>query len=113
MPRPRGIADGDTRACVENGRGWCELRAVVTDGVRPGVRGFAQRRWSKLSGGRNVNWTTPDALGDHGRAKHLPQQPGVDPAARARRTGHSRSATLLAGSKYCILMIAMVLLVKL
>jgi anaerobic selenocysteine-containing dehydrogenase len=59
----RGIADGD-EVVVENGRGACRLRAVVTDAVRPGVLASAKGRWAKLSGGRNVNWTTPDALGD-------------------------------------------------
>ncbi len=59
----RGIADGDA-VVVENGRGWVRLRAVVTDGVRPGVLASPKGRWAKLSGGRNVNWTTPDALGD-------------------------------------------------
>ncbi len=49
---------------VENGRGWCELRAMVTDGIRPGVVASPKGRWSKLGNGRNVNWTTPDALGD-------------------------------------------------
>jgi anaerobic selenocysteine-containing dehydrogenase len=60
---PRGIADGDT-VMVENGRGWCILRAVVTDAVRPGVLASPKGRWAKLDGGRNVNWTTPDALAD-------------------------------------------------
>ncbi|MGB4872789.1 MAG: molybdopterin oxidoreductase family protein [Candidatus Promineifilaceae bacterium] len=59
----RGIAPGD-RVVVENGRGWCELKAVVTDGVRPGVLASPKGRWSWLGNGRNVNWTTPDALGD-------------------------------------------------
>ncbi len=59
----RGIAHGDT-VRVENGRGWCELRAVVTDGVRPGVVAAPKGRWSQYSDGRNVNWTTSDALGD-------------------------------------------------
>jgi anaerobic selenocysteine-containing dehydrogenase len=59
----RGISSGD-KVLVENGRGWCELRAVVSDAVRPGVLASPKGRWSKLSGGRNVNWTTPDALGD-------------------------------------------------
>jgi anaerobic selenocysteine-containing dehydrogenase len=59
----RGIGHGD-RVVVENGRGWCELKAVVTDAVRPGVAASPKGRWSKLDGGRNVNWTTPDALGD-------------------------------------------------
>ncbi len=65
----QGIADGDI-VIVENGRGWCQLRAVVTDAVRPGVLASPKGRWRKLdpfgnnSGGRNVNWTTSDALGD-------------------------------------------------
>ncbi len=59
----RRIAAGD-QVIVENGRGWCELRAVVTDAVRPGVLASPKGRWSKLSGGRNINWTTPDSLGD-------------------------------------------------
>ena len=59
----RGIADGDS-VRVENGRGWCELRAVVTDAVRPGVLASPKGRWPKLTGGRNVNWTTPDTLAD-------------------------------------------------
>jgi anaerobic selenocysteine-containing dehydrogenase len=59
----RNINTGDL-VIVENGRGWCELRAVVSDAVQPGVLASPKGRWSKLSGGRNVNWTTPDALGD-------------------------------------------------
>jgi anaerobic selenocysteine-containing dehydrogenase len=49
---------------VENGRGWVQLRAVVTDAVRPGVLASPKGRWSKLDGGRNVNWTVSDALAD-------------------------------------------------
>jgi anaerobic selenocysteine-containing dehydrogenase len=59
----RGIAAGDD-VIVENGRGSVRLRAVVTDGVRPGVVVSPKGRWANLSGGRNVNWTTPDTLGD-------------------------------------------------
>jgi anaerobic selenocysteine-containing dehydrogenase len=59
----RGISHGD-KVLVENRRGWCCLRAVVTDAVRPGVVVSPKGRWCKLSGGRNVNWTTPDALAD-------------------------------------------------
>jgi anaerobic selenocysteine-containing dehydrogenase len=62
--RARGIADGD-RVVVESARGWCELRAVVTDDVPPGVAVAPKGRWAKLSpDGRNVNWTTSDALAD-------------------------------------------------
>ncbi len=59
----RKLSTGD-RVIVENGRGWCELCAVVTADVPPGVLASPKGRWSKLSGGRNVNWTTPDTLGD-------------------------------------------------
>jgi anaerobic selenocysteine-containing dehydrogenase len=59
----RGIRSGDA-VIVANGRGWCRLRAQVTDAVRPGVVVSPKGRWGKFNGGRNVNWTTPDALGD-------------------------------------------------
>lgn len=60
----RGIVDGD-EVIVENGRGWCQLRAVVTKAVRPGVLASPKGRWSKdMVNGRNINWTTPDALAD-------------------------------------------------
>jgi anaerobic selenocysteine-containing dehydrogenase len=59
----RGIQHGDT-VDVENSRGSCRLRAVVTENIRPGVIVSPKGRWAKLDGGRNVNWTTPDALAD-------------------------------------------------
>jgi anaerobic selenocysteine-containing dehydrogenase len=59
----RGIADGDA-VVVANARGSVRLRAVVTDGVRPGVVVSPKGRWHKLHGGRGVNWTTSDALAD-------------------------------------------------
>lgn len=59
----RDIGDGD-RVIVENGRGWCELRAVVSEGVRPGVVVSPKGRWPRRNDGRNVNWTTSDALAD-------------------------------------------------
>jgi anaerobic selenocysteine-containing dehydrogenase len=59
----RGIAEGE-QVIIENGRGWCSVRAVVTDAVRPGVVASPKGRWSKLDGGRNVNWTTSDVLAD-------------------------------------------------
>jgi anaerobic selenocysteine-containing dehydrogenase len=59
----RGIGQGEA-VILENGRGWVRLRAVITDAVRRGVVVSPKGRWSKLSGGRNVNWTTPDALAD-------------------------------------------------
>ncbi len=59
----RGIEAGDM-VLVANGRGGCRLRAVVTEAVRPGVVVSPKGRWAKLGGGRNVNWTTSDALAD-------------------------------------------------
>lgn len=59
----RGIAPGD-RVLLENGRGSVALTAVVTDAVRPGVIVSPKGRWAKHNGGRNVNWTTSDALAD-------------------------------------------------
>jgi anaerobic selenocysteine-containing dehydrogenase len=60
---PRGIHNGED-VILENSRGQVCLRALVTDAVRPGVVSSPKGRWSKLSGGRNVNWTTTDELGD-------------------------------------------------
>jgi anaerobic selenocysteine-containing dehydrogenase len=59
----RGIGDGD-QVILENGRGWFAAQAAVTDAVRPGVVASPKGRWAKLSGGRNANWTTSDALAD-------------------------------------------------
>jgi anaerobic selenocysteine-containing dehydrogenase len=60
----RGIATGDT-VVVASARGECELRAVVTANVAPGVAVAPKGQWQRLSpDGRNVNWTTSDALAD-------------------------------------------------
>lgn len=58
-----GIQAGD-KVRLENERGWCELKAVVTENVRPGVVASPKGRWQKLSRGRNVNWLTSDELAD-------------------------------------------------
>jgi anaerobic selenocysteine-containing dehydrogenase len=60
----RGVAEGDM-VVVESARGWCELRAVVTDDVPPGVAVAPKGSWARLGpSGRNINWTTSDALAD-------------------------------------------------
>ncbi|HEX9056632.1 MAG TPA: molybdopterin oxidoreductase family protein [Ktedonobacterales bacterium] len=60
----RGIRDGD-EVIVSNARGACQLRAVVTNAVMAGVAVAPKGSWAALSpGGRNVNWTTSDALAD-------------------------------------------------
>ena len=60
----RGIVDGDT-VIVESRRGWCQLRAVVTEDVPAGVAVAPKGPWARLApGGRDVNWTTSDELAD-------------------------------------------------
>jgi anaerobic selenocysteine-containing dehydrogenase len=60
----RGIVDGED-VIVSNDRGWCTLRAVVTEDVRRGVAVSPKGRWASLSpDGRTVNWLTSDALAD-------------------------------------------------
>jgi anaerobic selenocysteine-containing dehydrogenase len=64
--RARGITDG-AMVIVSNERGECQLRAVVSGNVLPGVAVSPKGRWQSSSpGGRNINWTTPDALADVG-----------------------------------------------
>lgn len=60
---PRGIHNGDW-VRVSNEGGACELRATVTDRVRPGVVVALKGRWSKLSGTDNINHLTTDVLAD-------------------------------------------------
>jgi anaerobic selenocysteine-containing dehydrogenase len=60
----RGIEAGED-VLVENDRGWCQLRAVVTDDVPPGVLVAPKGAWARLSPGQhNINYTTSDALAD-------------------------------------------------
>ena len=60
----RGIVHG-ARVVVENARGWCELRAAVTENVPPGVVSAPKGRWSaQTPAARGINWTTSDALAD-------------------------------------------------
>jgi anaerobic selenocysteine-containing dehydrogenase len=59
----RGINYGD-EVILENVRGQVRLKAIVTDGVRPGVVVSPKGRWANLSGGGSVNWLTSDELAD-------------------------------------------------
>ncbi len=60
----RGIRHGDT-VIVENARGSCQLVAIVTEDVPPGVASSVKGHWAQFSpGARNINWTTSDALAD-------------------------------------------------
>ena len=81
----RGIRDGDD-VIVGNDRGSCRLRAVITDAVRRGVVVSPKGRWASLSpGGRTVNWTVPDRLGDlAGQSTFHSNRVRVLPAAEPR-----------------------------
>ena len=60
----RQILQGED-VIVSNERGWCTLRAVITDDVPPGVAVSPKGRWASLSADRrSVNWLTPDAIAD-------------------------------------------------
>jgi anaerobic selenocysteine-containing dehydrogenase len=73
---------------VESARGWCRLRAAVSEAVRPGVVVSPKGRWSKRSGGRNVNWTTPDTLGDMaGQSTFQSNRVSIRPAPEAEEQG--------------------------
>ncbi|HEX8709082.1 MAG TPA: molybdopterin oxidoreductase family protein [Pyrinomonadaceae bacterium] len=62
----RGIESGDTVRAF-NGRGSCELSAVVTTRARPGVVVSPSVWWNKLSpGGTNINQLTSQTLTDLG-----------------------------------------------
>jgi anaerobic selenocysteine-containing dehydrogenase len=62
----RHIGEGD-QVEVWNDRGSFRVRAVITDRVRPGVAVAPSIWWRTLSpDGRNVNWTTSQALTDMG-----------------------------------------------
>ena len=67
-PRGRGAARHHRRRLGhgrQRARGACRLRAVVTDDVRAGVVVSPKGRWlSRNPDGRDVNWTTSDALAD-------------------------------------------------
>jgi anaerobic selenocysteine-containing dehydrogenase len=92
----RGINGGD-HVEVGNERGSCQLRAVVTDNVPPGVAVAPKGRWARLSAdGRNINHTTSDALGDlAGQStfhSNLVTVRLVDPALAAPATGQASAA---------------------
>jgi anaerobic selenocysteine-containing dehydrogenase len=62
--RRRGIVQ-DAMVVVANARGECQLRAMVTENVLPGVVVAPKGRWQSRSvDGHNVNWTTSDVLAD-------------------------------------------------
>ena len=62
----RGIEQG-MRIWVENERGNCLLRAIVTTNVPRGVTICPKGRWASRSpGGRTLNWLISDAVSDIG-----------------------------------------------
>ncbi|HEU0113860.1 MAG TPA: molybdopterin oxidoreductase family protein, partial [Thermomicrobiales bacterium] len=89
----RGIEHGD-EVIVENDRGWCRLRAVVTDDVPAGVAVSPKGRWASRSpDGRNVNWTTSDALADlAGQSTFHSNRIRIRPAASRIETAAEREA---------------------
>ncbi|HUZ01780.1 MAG TPA: molybdopterin oxidoreductase family protein [Thermomicrobiaceae bacterium] len=96
----RGLSDGD-EVVVENARGWCRLRAVVTDDVPRGVAVTPKGRWGRLSpDGRNVNQTTSDALADlAGQSTFHSNLVAVRPAGRRPSRAHQEQAVVVAGGK--------------
>ena len=82
----RGIVDGED-VVVSNRRGWCTLRAVVTNDVIAGVVVSPKGRWASLSpDGRNVNRLTPDAIADlAGQSTFHSNLVHVRPATMSRR----------------------------
>ncbi|HEV2109539.1 MAG TPA: molybdopterin dinucleotide binding domain-containing protein, partial [Thermomicrobiales bacterium] len=83
----RGILDGQD-IVVENDRGSCILRAILTSDVQPGVAVAPKGRWSKRSpDGHNINWTTSDVLGDlAGQSTFHSNRVWVRPARGMART---------------------------
>lgn len=85
----RGIVHGED-VVVSNRRGWCTLRAVVTEDVIPGVAVSPKGRWASLSpDGRNVNRVTSDAIADlagqstyHSNLVHVRPVSGAIPEER-------------------------------
>lgn len=62
----RGISNGAI-VRVFNGRGECQLKAVISDRVKAGIAVAPSIWWQKLSpDGRNVNYTTSQTLTDMG-----------------------------------------------
>ncbi len=81
--RARGIEDGSD-VIVSNARGWCRLRAIVTDDAPPGVAIAPKGQWARNSpDGRNVNWTTSDAVADlAGQSTYHSNLVEIQPAAQ-------------------------------
>lgn len=60
----RGIQHGDL-VMVGNSRGACQLQAILSEDVPIGVAVAPKGHWASRSpDGRNINWTTSDALAD-------------------------------------------------
>jgi anaerobic selenocysteine-containing dehydrogenase len=82
----RGIVHGE-EVIVANNRGWCRLRAVVTDDVTPGVAVSPKGRWASHSpDSRTVNWLASDAIADlAGQSTFHSNLVHVRPAAPSER----------------------------
>jgi anaerobic selenocysteine-containing dehydrogenase len=84
----------DDELLVENDRGWCILRANVTDDVIPGCAVTTKGYWSQSSlAGRNVNWLTTDVLSDIGNQASFHSN-----LVRVRKLGVEEFADRVAGN---------------
>ncbi|MCA9862139.1 MAG: molybdopterin-dependent oxidoreductase, partial [Thermomicrobiales bacterium] len=93
----RGIVHGE-EVVVSNRRGWCTLRAVVTEDVIPGVAVSPKGRWASLSpDGRNVNRLTSDAVADlAGQSTYHSNLVHVRPVAVSQGSGDHVAVRMLA-----------------
>jgi anaerobic selenocysteine-containing dehydrogenase len=79
---------------IENDRGWCILRAQVTEDVIPGCAVTTKGYWSQSSlAGRNVNWLTTDVLSDLGNQASFHSN-----LVRVRKLGIDEFASRTAGN---------------
>ncbi len=94
----RGIRHG-ADVIVSNARGWCRLRAIVTDDVPVGVAVAPKGQWAQNSpDGRNVNWTTSDATADlAGQSTFHSNLVEVQPATGAALPQESAAYAVTAG----------------
>lgn len=89
----RAIETGD-ELLIENDRGWCILRAKITDDVVPGCIVSTKGYWSRSNlAGRNVNWLTTDVLSDLGGQASFHSN-----LVRVRKLGPGEFETRLANS---------------
>ena len=88
----RGIGEGD-RVRVGNRRGSIVLRARLSTDVRRGVVSSPKGWWNCAGHGRNVNWTTSDALADlAGQSVFQSNRVWLHPLSSAATHPHAETA---------------------